>query len=102
MYTCPKCEAVVRTRQGLGGHMRFRHPLVEAPANHRAHRPTAFELDTKEKLATLSRSIQSLTSLVSSVGLLVCQIADRTPGVDPERLQMTRSLCANHLLPSSN
>ena len=83
MYTCETCGAVVRTRQGLGGHIRFRHSEVKAPANRRPHEPTAFESETADQLSRLEQSNAELARLVIHAGLLVCQVAKQNPDIDP-------------------
>ena len=84
MYTCETCGAVVRTRQGLGGHIRFRHSEVEAPANRRPHTPTEFERKTADQLSRLEEFNAELARLVIHAGLLVCQVARQTPDIDPK------------------
>ena len=84
MYTCETCGAMVRTRQGLGGHIRFRHSEVKAPANRRPHTPTTFERETAAKLTRLEESIERLAGLISQLGMVACNIAEQTAGIDPD------------------
>ena len=83
MYSCETCGARLRTRQGLGGHIRFRHPEVDAPANHRPHRPTAIETEMAERLDRLERS-------VNWIFYMVLDIVRNTPGHDAEMVRNSK------------
>lgn len=66
MPTCPKCNKLCKTAQGLGGHMRFRHQMtlpkqsLQAYAQDRIERGEAENAKLHEQLARSQRRNQDL------------------------------------------
>lgn len=89
----------MRTRQGLGGHIRFRHLDVKAPANRRPRRETAFETETKAQIQALSESLRSLTTQSALIGFIVLHIAEGK--VDLNRVGEVRGRLVRALLDNS-
>lgn len=77
-YTCDLCDTRVKTRQGLAGHIRFRHAGMGPPTN---YRPS--EAGHRETTAAVLRRVEILEERVRDTQRWVWAIGFKL-GLDPD------------------